>query len=266
MLSYKIRISALVVIGFASHLFAQSFTIFTDERWLSVQLPGHPSGYVTPSATGANFNGYLDSYNSAGDYYVASQDSMLSPNQLVCNSYLNLQGTLPPDGSKASFGTYCSVNFSVTSPTVATFAFNNFLVSNEGFTYDGLIPTIGITSDDPNFNPDPSANGGNSDSYMVNAFDNQSDGSMQFVFSPSYTYTFYEQMTGFGMYDPSGIQTTLLNATLQVNMSLTMATVTTPIFVPEPSSVFVFLLGAGLIVFWGSFRLRRSPATANAQP
>ena len=265
MLSYKIRISALLVFGVSTQLFAQSFTMLTDDRWLSVQLPSHPSGYLTPSGPGADFNGVLNSYNSANDYYLASQDSTLFANQLVCNSYLSLQGTLPPDGSKASFGTYCAVNFSVTSPTTATFAFSDFSVSVTGFTYDGIIPSIGIISDDPNFNPDPSSNGGSSDRYMVSAFDNQSDGSVQFLFSPDYTYTFFEQMTGFGMYDPSGIQTTYLNAALQVNMSLTMDNFSTPVFVPEPSSVYFFLLGAGLMVFWRSFRFSRILTAANVR-
>ncbi|MGB7767467.1 MAG: hypothetical protein WBN22_01250 [Verrucomicrobiia bacterium] len=262
MLSYKIRISALLVAGISTHLFAQSFIIYTDERWLSAQVPDHPSGYLAPSAPGADFSGSLNSFNSSSDYYVGSVSSTLSSGQLTYDSYLNLQGTIPPNGSAASFGAYCSVNFGVTSPVTATFAFDNFAVSSEGFTYDGLVPTIGIISDDPDFNPNGTG-GSSSERYVFNASANQSDGSVLLAFSPDYTYTFFEQMTGFGRYDPMGMQAVTLNATLQANMSLTMATTLAPVFIPEPSSISLFLFGASFVTLWGVFRPRRMSAMAN---
>lgn len=245
----KTGVGALLVVGLSPHLFAQNFILLTDERWLVAQLPGHPIGYQTPASPDADFHGYLNSFSSASDYYLASVDSTLSTGQLTFNSYLNLQGAIPPNGPAASFGAYCAVNFSVSSPVTAAFAFNNFSVSEAGFTYDGLIPTLGITSDDPDFNPTAAA-GGSPYNYTIDAFDNTANGSVELVFSPNHTYTFFEQMTGFGM--RSG-DTTYLNAVLQANMSLTAVSGQTPIFIPEPSSLFLLLLGSGFVGLWGYF-------------
>jgi hypothetical protein len=256
MLLSKTRVSTLLVLGFSTHLFAQSFTLLTDERWLVAQLPGHPIGYQTPPTSYADFHGYLNSFNSANDYYLASVDSTLSAEQLSFNSSLNLQGAIPPNGPAASFGAYCAVNFSVSSPVTATFAFNNFSVSEQGFTYDGLIPTIGITSDDPGFNPTAAA-GDSPYNYTIDAFDNTANGSVELAFSPNHTYTFFEQMTGFGM---RGGDTTYLAATLQANMSLTTMSGQMPVFVPEPSSGFLLFLGAGFVTLWWRYSLPvRSP-------
>jgi hypothetical protein len=260
-LSLKIKVGALLVFGLSPHLFAQSFTLLTDERWLVAQLPGHPIGYQTPASPYADFHGYLNNFNSASDYYVASVDSTLSEGQLTFNSNLNLHGAIPPNGPAASFGAYCAVKFSVSSPVTAAFAFDNFSVSEEGFTYDGLIPTIGITSDDPDFNPTAAA-GDSPFNYTIDAFDNTANGSVDLVFSPNHTYTFFEQMTGFGM--RSG-DTTDLNAVLQANMSLTAVSGQAPVFVPEPSAFILLLLGAGFVGLRGYAAYGRTGIRISAQ-
>ena len=257
----KSRISALFVLGFTTQLYAQSFTLLTDERWLSAQLPGHSIGFQTPATPYADFHGYLNSFNSANDYYLASVDSTLASEQLTFNSYINLQGAIPPNGPAASFGAYCAVSFSVSSPVSARFAFDHFSVSETGFTYDGLIPTIGITSDDPNFNPTAAVDG-SPYNYTIDAFDNTASGSVDLFFNPNHTYTFFEQMTGFGMRSD---QTTYLNANLEANMSLTAISGQVPIFIPEPSSFFLLLSGAGLAAWWWRYSSPRRSSTGTGK-
>jgi hypothetical protein len=67
------------------------------------------------------------------------------------------------------------------------------------------------------------------------------------------------------MYDPMGVETTYLNATLQVNMSLRMVSTPGATFVPEPSSVFISLVGAVFVALWAFLCPRLRATATNAQ-
>ncbi len=232
------------LVGLSTNVFAQNFNLLSDNRYLVVQLFGHPGGYQTPSGSFADFNGYLDNSNSVNDYYSADQDSVLTPTQLICNTYINLQGTVPSGGPNANADSYCAISFNVSSPVTADFELSGFSVSDSGINYDGPEPQAGIISDDPNLNNHNTELSG----YL---FNNQTDDSAELTLQPGYTYTFFEQMTGFGYGNPFGDQT--VNVAWQENMSLTIDSNASP--VPEPSSI--PLLAVGLTALFQLRRLRQ---------
>lgn len=234
-------LGVILIFGLSTSVFAENFNLLTDNRFLNVNLPGHPGADQSPTAPFADVNASFSSSNSINDYYTAVQNSSATPTQLICNTYINMQSTVPP-GEVSSAGSYCAINFSVSSPVTADFTINNFYVSGTGITYDGAIPAAGIQSDDPNLNTNYTLNpeGYGSEDCILDASGAQSNGSTELNFQPGYTYTFFEQMTGFGAYDPSGQNADPVSVTWQANMSLTI--------VPEPSASALFL-SAGLTGF-----------------
>ena len=226
----KSGLGAILIVTLSTNVFAQDFNLLSDNRYLVVYLSGQTGGYQTPTAPFADVNANFSSSNSINDYYTAVQDSSATPTQLVCNTYINLQSTVPP-GKGSSVGSYCAINFSVSNPVTVDFTINNFYVSDAGITYDGAIPAAGIQSDDPNLNSN----------YVLNAFGNQSAASAKLTLQPGYTYTFFEQMTGFGLYDPTGESPDQVNIAWQANLSLTLDS--TASSVPEPSSVLLLTIG-----------------------
>jgi hypothetical protein len=234
----------IFLVGLSTNVFAQNFNFLSDDRYLVVQLFGHSGGFQTPSGSFADFNGYLDNSNSVNDFYTADQDSVLTPTQLICNTYISLQGTVPSDGPNANVGSYCAVSFNVSNPVTADFELSGFNVSDSGINYDGPEPQAGILSDDPNFNNHNTELSG----YL---FNNQTSDSAELTFQPGYTYTFFEQMTGFGYGNPFDNQT--VNVAWQENMSLTIDSNASP--VPEPSSI--PLLAVGLTALFQLRRLRQ---------
>lgn len=240
-------LGVILIFGLSTSAFAENFNLLSDNRFLNVNIPGHPGGDQTPAAPFADVNASFSSSNSMNDYYTAVQNSSATPTQLICDTYITVQSTVPP-GDVSSAGSYCAICFSVSSPVTADFTIDNFYVSGAGITYDGVIPTAGIQSDDPDLNTNYILNpdGYGSEDCVLAASGTQSNGSIELNFQPGYTYTFFEQMTGLGAYDPSGQNADPVSITWQANMNLTI--------VPEPSASTLFM-AAGLTAFC---RLRRS--------
>jgi hypothetical protein len=245
----KSGLGLIFLVGISTSVFAQSFNLLSEEpngfpfisRGIGFTLDG-ASASLTPTSTFADLNGNLANSNSPSDYYVIAQNSSATPNQLVCNSYINLQGTMSVDSSDSPplISSGCFINFNVSSPVTADFELSDFNVSNAGVSYDGPAPCAGIFTDDPNF---PQGNNGMNHGYLLNP--NQGDYSETLTFEPNYTYAFVVYIWA-NAADAPGVPDSV-SALWQEDMSLTI--------VPEPSSA--LLLGVGLTTLCQLRLLRR---------
>jgi hypothetical protein len=242
----KNGLGAILIVALSTNVFAQDFNLLSEvpvgfpfvSRGVGFTLNG-VSANLNPTMPFADLNGNLANSNSPSDYYDISQNSSAAPNQLICNSYINLQGTVPVDSySSTIISGGCYINFSVSSPVTADFELDNFNVSNAGVTYDGPTPCAGIYTDDPNF---PQGNCGIN--HLLNP--NQGDYSAILTFEPNYTYAFVVYTWAEGAPGP-GVPD-IVSALWEENMSLTI--------VPEPSSV--LLLAIGLTALFQLRRLRQ---------
>ena len=246
----------IFLVGLSTNVFAQNFNLLSEEpngypffsRGVDFNLNGVSVG-LAPTAPFADLNGNLANSNSPSDYYVIAQNSSATPNQLICNSYINLQGTVPGDSSDYPpvIASGCFINFSVSTPVTADFELSNFNVSNAGVSYDGPAPCAGIFTDDPNF---PQGNNGMNQNYLLNP--NQGDYSETLTFEPNYTYAFVVYIWANAARGAPGDPYDV-SALWQEDMSLTIDSNSFP--APEPSSI--PLLAVGLTALSRLRRLRQ---------
>jgi hypothetical protein len=244
----------ILLVGFSTSVVAQNFNLLSEEpngfpfisRGVGFTLNG-VSASLTPSNPFADLNGNLANSNSPSDYYAIAQNSSATPNQLICDSYINLQGTVPGESSDSPplISSGCFINFNVSSPVTADFELSNFNVSNAGVSYDGPTPCAGIYTDDPNF---PQGNCGIN--CLLNP--NQGDYSETLTFEPNYTYAFVVYIWADAARGAPG-DSYNVSALWQEDMSLTIDSNSLP--APEPSSV--PLLAIGLTALFQLRRLRR---------
>ena len=209
----KILVPAVLALALSLQTKAQTFDVCSDSASMSLLLSGHPTVVQNTEGPFTTIHWNKPSFNSASDYYLASQNTVVTPTSITTQLELALHSS----GATSAVASDClSVSFTVSKPTAVTLEYDETDTLALGF--DGLLPSWGIVSDDPDLHG--------------NDYD-KPDWSTA-VLEPGYTYDFFEQFSGGSYLAPVNE-----NGAFRFDMTLTALSTQAP----EPSIIMLFLLG-----------------------